>query len=110
MSEIAHKLEQLQLTTVSQELDRILADAASRNLSHAQTPEWLPDTELEGRRTRSIERRFRLSKLQAKVEIDAFNFNHHKSRIRVGVHPSARLNCLNLLPLRSLRICVLSFV
>jgi hypothetical protein len=35
MTEIARKLEQLQLTTVCQELDRILAEAAKRNLSHA---------------------------------------------------------------------------
>ncbi len=83
MSELARKLEQLQLTTVCQELDRILAEAASRNLSHAQILEWLADVELEGRRTRSIERRFRLSKLQAKIGIDAFDFNHHKSRMQI---------------------------
>jgi DNA replication protein DnaC len=83
MSEIAHKLEQLQLTTVSQQLDRILAEAAKKNLSHAQALEWLADIELEGRRTRSIERRFRLSKLQAKVGIESFDFNHHKSRMQI---------------------------
>jgi DNA replication protein DnaC len=83
MSEIARKLQQLQLTTVWQELDRILAEAAKRNLSHAQMLEWMADIELEGRRTRSIERRFRLSKLQAKVGIDSFDFNHHKSRMQI---------------------------
>ena len=82
MTELARKLEQLQLTTISHELDHVLADAASRNLSHQETIGWLADIELEGRRTRSIERRFRLSKLQAKLGIESFDFNHHKSRMQ----------------------------
>jgi DNA replication protein DnaC len=80
MTELAHKLEQLQLTSICQELDHVLADAASRNLSHLETIEWLADIELEGRTKRSIERRFHLSKLQVKLGIESFNFNHHKSR------------------------------
>ena len=80
MTDLVHKLEQLQLTSISQELDHVLTDAASRNLSHAETLEWLTDFELEGRQNRSIERRFRLSKLQVKSGIESFNFNHHKSR------------------------------
>jgi len=66
--------------SIRQELDHVLADAASRNLSHAETIEWLADIELEGRNKRSIERRFRLSKLQVKLGIESFDFNHHKSR------------------------------
>ena len=83
MTELTHKLEQLQLTNISQELDHVLADAASRNLSHAETIEWLADIELEGRNKRSIERRFRLSKLQVKLGIESFDFNHHKSRAQM---------------------------
>ena len=83
MTELAHKLEQLQLTSISQELDHVLANAASRNLSHAETIEWLADIELEGRKKRSIERRFRLSKLQVKLGIESFDFNHHKSRTQI---------------------------
>lgn len=83
MTELVNKLEQLQLTSISQELDHVLADAASRNLSHAETIEWLTDIELEGRKKRSIERRFRLSKLQAKMGIESFDFNHHKSRTQI---------------------------
>jgi len=45
--------------------------------------EWLADLELEGRQSRSVERRFRLSKLQAKHGIESFNFNHHKSRQQI---------------------------
>jgi DNA replication protein DnaC len=83
MTELVHKLEELQLTGIIQELDHVLADAASRNLSHAETIEWLADIELEGRKKRSIERRFRLSKLQAKMGIESFDFNHHKSRTQI---------------------------
>jgi DNA replication protein DnaC len=83
MTDLVHKLEQLQLTSISKELDHVLADAASRNLSHAETIEWLTDIELEGRKKRSIERRFRLSKLQVKSGIESFDFNHHKSRTQI---------------------------
>jgi DNA replication protein DnaC len=83
MTDLVQKLEQLQLTSISQELNHVLADAASRNLSHAETIEWLTDIELEGRKKRSIERRFRLSKLQAKMGIESFDFNHHKSRTQI---------------------------
>jgi len=83
MSELACKLEQLQLTSVARELDQILAGAAAKNLSHAQTIEWLADVELEGRRARSIERRFRLSRLQSKIGIESFDFNHHKTRTQL---------------------------
>ena len=67
---------------MSQHLDETLADAASKNLSAAEAFEALLDRELEARQTRSIERRFRLARLQAKHSIDSFNFNHHKSRLQ----------------------------
>ena len=65
---------------MSHQLDQTISDAASRNLSFPQTLEALADLELEARNTRSIERRFRLSRLQAQHSIDSFNFKHHKSR------------------------------
>lgn len=83
MSQLACKLEQLQLTSVARELDRVLAGAAARNLSHAEAIEWLADVELEGRRTRSIERRFRLSRLQSKIGIESFDFHYHKTRTQL---------------------------
>jgi len=82
MSELRQKLDQLKLSCMCQELDHVLTDAAAKNLSHAATIEWLADIELEGRQKRSVERRFRLSKLQAKVGIESFDFNHHKSRMQ----------------------------
>ncbi len=67
---------------MSQQLDETLADAASKNLSAAEAFEALLDRELEARHTRSIDRRFRLARLQAKHSIDSFHFNHHKSRLQ----------------------------
>lgn len=67
---------------MSQHLDETLTDAASKNLSAAEAFEALLDRELEARHTRSIDRRFRLSRLQAKHSIDSFNFNHHKTRLQ----------------------------
>jgi DNA replication protein DnaC len=80
MTALNDKLTQLKLDFMARELDRVVTDAAARSLSPAAALEWLADLELEGRRSRSVERRFRLSKLQARHGIEAFNFNHHKSR------------------------------
>ena len=67
---------------MSQHLDETLTDAASKNLSAAEAFEALLDRELEARQTRSIDRRFRLARLQTKHSIDSFNFNHHKTRLQ----------------------------
>src|SRR5271165_5273985 len=93
MKALEQKLEQLSLTTMSQQLEAQLAEAATRNLSFAQTLESLVDRELEARSQRSVERRFRLSRLPDKPSIDAFHFNTHKSR------QQARSRILRLLDL-----------
>jgi DNA replication protein DnaC len=81
MTSLHQKLDQLSLTTVSRQLDQTISDAITRNLSLAQTLESLADLELESRNSRSIERRFRMSRLQAQHSIDGFQFKHHKSRM-----------------------------
>jgi DNA replication protein DnaC len=83
MTTLEQKLQQLNLTAMSQQLEKILAEAASRNLSVAATLEALADLELEVRHQRAIERRFRLSRLQAQLSIDSFDFHHHKSRLQI---------------------------
>jgi DNA replication protein DnaC len=65
---------------MSQNLDQILSDAAAKNLSLAAALESLADRELEARNSRSIERRFRFSRLGARCSVDSFQFNYHKSR------------------------------
>jgi DNA replication protein DnaC len=68
---------------MSRQLDQIIADATTRNLSFTQALETLTDLELESRQNRSIERRFRMSRLHARDSIDSFNFKHHKSRMQL---------------------------
>jgi DNA replication protein DnaC len=80
MTALSEKLSQLKLDFMAKDLDRVLTDAAAKSLSPADALEWLADMELDGRQGRSVERRFRLSKLQARHGIESFNFNHHKSR------------------------------
>jgi DNA replication protein DnaC len=57
-----------------------LTEAATKNLSVAATLECLLDTELEARKQRAIDRRFKCSRLQAQPSIDSFHFQHHKTR------------------------------
>src|SRR6516225_8761773 len=82
MTPLQQKLNQLTLSTMSRQLETTLTDAAARNLSAAATLEWLADMEIEARSQRAIERRFRSSHLQAQPSIDAFHFQHHKSRVQ----------------------------
>ena len=80
MTPLEQKLNQLSLSTMSRQLETTLTEAAAKNLSAAATLEWLADMELEARKQRAIDRRFKCSRLQAQPSIDAFHFHHHKSR------------------------------
>ena len=82
MATLEQKLEQLKLSTLSQHLEAILKEAATKNLSFAATLESLVDLELEARNRRAVERRFHLSRLHAQPTIDTFHFQHHKSRVQ----------------------------
>ena len=81
MTALHQKLNQLSLTSMARQLDQTIADAAARNRSVVETLESLVDFELESRNSRSIERRFHLSRLHAQHSIDSFHFKHHKSRL-----------------------------
>src|SRR5438552_17529022 len=78
---LPQKLNQLSLTCMARQLDQTITDAAVKNRSFAESLESLVDCELESRDSRSIERRFRLSRLHARHSIDSFQFKHHKSRM-----------------------------
>ena len=65
---------------MSRQVETTLTEAAAKNLSVAATLEWLLDMELEARKQRAIDRRFKCSRLQAQPSIDAFHFQHHKTR------------------------------
>ena len=94
---LAEKLNQLKLDFMAQQLQHVLSQTADRNLSPAAALEWLADLEWEGRQSRSVQRRFRLSRLQTQLGIESFNFHHHKSR----QHMKARI--LRLLDLDFVR-------
>src|SRR5712692_11587205 len=97
MIPLEQKLLELNLATMSRQLEMTLSEAAAKNLTVASTLEWLTDMELESRRSRAIERRFKCSRLQAQPSIDAFHFHHHKSRVQ------AKNRILRLLDLAFLR-------
>src|SRR5215472_19103329 len=97
MTPLQQKLNLLNLSTMSRQLETTLTEAAAKNLSAAATLEWLTDMEIEARSTRAIERRFKCSRLQARPSIDAFHFHHHKSRTQ------AKTRILRLLDLTFLK-------
>lgn len=97
MTSLHLKLNQLSLTTMSKQLDQMIADAAAKNLGFAHALETLADLELNSRNSRAIERRFRMSRLHAQHSIDSFHFKHHKSRME------AKNRIVRLLDLEFLR-------
>jgi len=82
---------------MSRHVETTLTEAAAKNLSASATLEWLADMELEARKQRAIERRYKCARLQAQPSIDAFQFQHHKTR------QQAKPRILRLLDLEFLR-------
>lgn len=82
MTPLEQKLRQLNLNAMSRQIETTVAEAAAKNLSMSATIEWLVDMELEARRSRAIERRFKSSRLQLQPGIDGFSFHHHRSRMQ----------------------------
>lgn len=68
---------------MSRSLDQVLTDASRKNLSLAAALESLADMELDARRSRAVERRFRSARLGVRSSIDSFKFNHDKSRLQM---------------------------
>jgi len=83
MTALYDKLTALNLDFMAKELDGALTAAAGRNLSHADMLDHLLDFELDGRQSRAIQRRFRLSKLHCQHDIADFDFDYDKSRRQV---------------------------
>jgi DNA replication protein DnaC len=98
MTPLEQKLLKLNLKVMSHQIETTIAEAAARNLSVPATIELLADMELEARRGRAIERRFKCSRLLAQPSIDAFHFHHHKSRVQAKSR-ILRLLDLTFLPL-----------
>src|SRR5438552_18519415 len=83
MNSLHQNLTRLALTTMSHHLDQVLTDTSKKNLSLAAALESLADMELDARRSRAVERRFRSARLGVRSSIDSFKFNHDKSRLQM---------------------------
>ncbi len=80
MERLKEKLINLRLKMMAHNLDAILDEANKKNLDFLSLLNQLADLESEHRRQNAIKLRFQQSKLNEKITIDQFDFNHHKSR------------------------------
>jgi DNA replication protein DnaC len=83
MKQLIEKLDQLKLTTMSQQLEAVVDEAEKHSLALSEMLLRLAEMELEARRIRSVERRLRQSRLQDRFSLDSFDFNHHPSRKKI---------------------------
>jgi DNA replication protein DnaC len=83
MKQLTEKLNCLRLTTMSQQLEAVITEADQCDLPLSEALLRLADMELEARQIRSVERRYRLSRIQDRFSLDAFDFNHHASRKKI---------------------------
>jgi len=78
--EIKAKLEALKLKSCSENFDRIMSEAISKNWTPIEIFGTLLDMELEHKRQNRMALRYKDSKLSEKPTIDGFDFSHHHSR------------------------------
>ncbi|MBW2099090.1 MAG: IS21-like element helper ATPase IstB [Deltaproteobacteria bacterium] len=93
LNHLKEKLIQLRLKTMAQNIEAILKEASDKNRDSLFILHQLVDLEAEHRWHTAIKLRFQQSKLNEKLTIDQFDFNHHKSR---KDQKTQILNLLNL--------------
>ena len=93
LERLKEKLIHLRLKTMAQHLEVILKEASDKNRDILFVFNQLADLEAEHRWQNAIKLRFQQSKLNEKITIDQFDFNHHKSR---KDQKTQVLNLLNL--------------
>lgn len=77
---LKEKLVKLRLKGMRQNLDSMMKQTAEKNFDPWTALSMLADLEIEQRLQNSVALRWRQSKLNEKVSIDQFDFDHHKSR------------------------------
>jgi DNA replication protein DnaC len=77
---LKEKLLNLRLKTMARELDNVLQYANKNNTHFLSILDRLIDLETDHRWQNAIKLRFQQSKLNEKITVDQFDFNHHKSR------------------------------
>ena len=80
LEHLKEKLVQLRLKAMAQHLEDILSQASDKNRNSLFVLNQLADLEAEYRWQNAIKLKFQQSKLNEKLTIDQFDFNHHKSR------------------------------
>jgi len=80
MERLKEKLAKLRLKGMLENLDSVVKQTAEKNLDPWTALSMLADLEIEQRLQNSVALRWRQSKLNEKVSIDQFDFDHHKSR------------------------------
>ncbi len=94
---IKDKLINLRLKVMAQHLETLVKEANEKNRDFLFVLEQLVDLEAEHRWQNAIKLRFQQSRLNEKITIDQFDFNHHKSR------KDQKTQILNLLNLEFVR-------
>jgi len=77
---LKEKLAKLRLKAMLENLDSVMKQTAEKNLDPWTALSMLADLEIEQRWQNSVALRWRQSKLNEKISIDQFDFDHHKSR------------------------------
>jgi DNA replication protein DnaC len=80
LDRLKEKLVQLRLKAMGQHLEAILSQANDKNRDSLFVLNQLADLEAEHRWQNAIKLKFQQSRLNEKLTIDQFDFNHHKSR------------------------------
>jgi len=93
LERLKEKLINLRLKTMAQHLEAVIREASDKNRDSLFVLNQLTDVESEHRWQNAIKLRFQQSKLNEKLTIDQFDFNHHKSR---KDQKTQILNLLNL--------------
>ena len=77
---IKDKLINLRLKVMAQHLETLVKEANEKNRDFLFVLDQLADLETEHRWQNAIKLKFQQSRLNEKITIDQFDFNHHKSR------------------------------
>jgi DNA replication protein DnaC len=80
LDQLKEKLVKLRLKGMADQLEPVLKKAGEKNLDFLSTFDLLVDIEVDRRWQNAIALRWRQSRLNEKITIDQFDFNHHKSR------------------------------
>jgi len=104
LKKLKEKLITLRLKVMACELDAVLDDANKKNADFLSVLDRLVNMETAHRQENAIKLRFQQSRLNQKITIDQFDFNHHRSR---KDQKTQILNLFNLEFLKELKDVIL---